>query len=105
MPDGLITERRVAMSDDRVEIMLEIDKDLWDRIKKLSGDLEDTALLHFLFQTGEYILEAIKRNSVLFEINQKTHEHEAIDFADLLGQYGLEDLDDFIKKAKPEDFS
>lgn len=88
-----------------LEITFNIDKDLWDKLKKLSGDLEDAAFLIFLFQVGEYILEAIKRKSVIFEINGKTKEHEAIDFADLLDQYGLEELEDFIKKAKPEDFS
>ncbi|MDP3778983.1 MAG: hypothetical protein Q8R30_03015 [bacterium] len=96
------SKRRPAMM---LEITFNIDKDLWDKLKKLSGDLEDAAFLIFLFQVGEYILEAIKRKSVIFEINGKTKEHEAIDFADLLDQYGLEELEDFIKKAKPEDFS
>ncbi len=88
-----------------IEITFDIDTDLWNKMKKLSGDLDDTALLTFLFQVGEYILLAIKRKSVIFEMNGKTKEHEAIDFADLLDQYGLEGLEEFIKKAKPKDFS
>jgi len=88
-----------------LEITFDIDKDLWEKIKKLSGDLDDTALLLFLFQVGEYVLLAIKRKSVIFEIDGRTKEHQAIDFADLLDQYGLENLEEFIKNAKPKDFS
>ena len=73
-------------------------------MKNLSGGLEDSALLNFLFQIGEYILEAIERRSVIFEVNGKTKQKEAVDFGNLLDQYGLDDLDDFIKKAKPDDF-
>ncbi len=88
-----------------LEIVFNIDKDLWDKLKKLSGNLDDTALLTFLFQVSEYILEAIKRKSIIFEINGKTKDHEAIDFADLLDQYALEELENFIQKATPKDFS
>ena len=90
--------------DEVLEITIDINKELWEKMKKLSGGLEDTALLNFLFQIGEYILEAIERKSVIFEMNDETKEHEAIDFGDLLDQYGLDELDDFIKKAKPDDF-
>ena len=90
--------------DDMLEITIDINKELWEKLKKLSGGLEDTALLNFLFQIGEYILEAIERKSVIFEIDGKSNEHEAIDFGDLLDQSGLDELHDFIKKAKPDDF-
>ena len=89
----------------RIEITIDIDKALWKKMKKLSGGLEDTALLDFLFQVGEYILETIERRSVIFEVNGKTNQEEAVDFGDLLDQYSLDDLDAFIKKAKPDDFA
>ena len=89
----------------RIEITIDIDKALWKKMKKLSGGLEDTALLDFLFQVGEYILETIERRSVIFEVNGKTNQEEAVDFGDLLDQYGFGDLDAFIKKAKPDDFA
>ena len=87
-----------------LEMTVDINKELWEKMKKLSGGLEDTALLNFLFQIGEYILEAIDRKSVILEMNGETKCEEAIDFGDLLDQYGLEDMDDFIEKAKPDDF-
>ena len=90
--------------DEVLEMTVDINKELWEKMKKLSGGLEDTALLDFLFQVGEYILETIERRSVIFEVNGKTNQEEAVDFGDLLDQYGLDDLDDFIKKAKPDDF-
>ena len=80
----------------RIEITIDIDKALWEKVKKLSGGLEDTTLRNFLFQVGEYILETIERRSVSFEMNGKTEQEEAIDFADLLDQYGFDDVDAFI---------
>ena len=90
--------------DEVLEMTVDINKGLWEKMKKLSGGLEDTALLNFLFQIGEYILEAIDRKSIIFEMNGETKHEEAIDFGDLLDQYGLDDMDDFIEKAKPDDF-
>ena len=89
---------------DRIDVTVAIDKDLWEKLKKLSGGLEDTPLMHFLFQVGEYILETIKRKSIIIEVNGESKKEEAVDFGGLLDQYGFDELDDFIEKAKPEDF-
>jgi len=84
-----------------VEITVDIDKELWEKLKKLSCGLEDESLFHFILQVGEYVLEAITRRSLIFEINEKTKQEEGIDFHDLLEQYYF---DDMLKKAKPDDF-
>ena len=70
-----------------VEITVDIDKELWEKLKKLSCGLEDESLFHFILQVGEYVLEAITRRSLIFEINEKTKQEEGIDFHDLLEQY------------------
>ena len=90
--------------EDMVEITIDVNKDFWKKLKQLSNDLKDSALLDFLFQTGEYILETIKRKSIIIEVNGETKRQEVIEFDNLLDQYGLDELDDFIKKAKPDDF-
>ena len=88
-----------------IEITMDVNKDVWDKLKQLSNGLEDGALLHFIFRIGEYILEAIKKKSVFIEMDGETAMQAAVDFGDLLDQYCLDDLDDFIKKAKPDDFN
>lgn len=93
--------RKEVDMKETLEITLDIDKKLWEKLKKLFCGLEDESLFHFLLQVGEYVLEAITRRSLIFEINGKTKQEESIDFHDLLEQYYF---DDMIKKAKPDDF-
>jgi len=89
----------------KVELTLAFEREHWRRLKTLSGDLNDNTLVVLAFQSLEVLLEALKRGSRIVEVHKDTNIHEVLNFADLLYQYGLDDLCDDIKKAKPKDFS
>ena len=90
--------------EDGIQMTITVERELWEHLKQLSGDLKDAALFLFIFQVGQFILESIKRKSLMIEINGETQQESAVDFADLLDQYGFDDLDDFIQDATPDDF-
>lgn len=86
---------------DTVEITLEVSKKEWENLKTHSGLTHDYFLLMFFYQVGERILEAIVRQSRIFEVDKKDNNNQIeIYFANLLNQYAMEEL---IQKVEAGD--
>lgn len=81
----------------RIQFTVDVSIEDWERMKEQAGLTEDSNLFLFLHHAGEVILQAVVRESRIFEVNEETGEQIEIYFADLLNQYALKE---FIKKIE-----